>query len=140
MKHWQPILVALALVGACLALWDAVRDGREAEVLLVQANVETVRSTVLGVEDSLGTPPRRCGSEAAARRAVESEDEAVRLSIGACAQQTLGRDQPDGPIWMEVAPGAVDFTVHGLARSGDEVVHLVASRAAAAQRVDSSAR
>lgn len=133
MKRWQPILVGLALCGAVLAFWDAVRDNQDAEVELVRANVDTVRQTVLAVESSLGTPPRRCGSEATAQAAVASDDEAVRLSIGACAQQTIGRDQAGGPIWMEVEPGAVDFTVHGLARGSDGVVSIRATRAAAAQ-------
>ncbi|MCP4808206.1 MAG: hypothetical protein GY884_22910 [Proteobacteria bacterium] len=133
MKRWQPIVVGLALFGAVLAFVDAVRDSRDAEVGLVVANVDTVRSTVLAVEDMLGTPPRRCGSQDTALTAVASEDEAVRISIGACAQQTTGREEGPGPIWMEVAPGGVDFTVHGLARSTDGVVHIRASRLQAAE-------
>jgi len=124
----QVALVAFALLGAGVAFWDAWRDSKELEKEAVLANVDSLRQNVLALEKTVGKVPTACGTRELAEEAVASEDIEVRMSLGHCGGY-LGREIEPGPIWMEVAPGGIDFTAHGLANGPEGIVEVTATRA-----------
>ncbi|HJN76839.1 MAG TPA: hypothetical protein QGF58_23120 [Myxococcota bacterium] len=130
-RKLQIALVVFALCGAVFAFWDAWRDSRALEQELVLANVDSLRNTVLALEQTVGRVPTECGSREIAESAVASDDIEVRSSLGACGHY-LGRELEPGPIWMEAAPGGVDFSVHGLANGPEGNVEIIATRAESA--------
>ncbi len=124
--HWriQLVIVCLLLTASLAALWTAVKRNRLAEVQVVLTNVESLRSVMLGREKTLGDLPRSCGTREMAEMAL---DEGKR-DFGACGVVYYGRVDDRGPYWVEVAPGATDFTVHGLAMTEDGVREVTATR------------
>lgn len=124
----QAGLVVFALSGATLAFWDAWNDSKDLEEQAVLANVDSLRTNVLALEETVGRVPTSCGNRAAAEEAVASAEVQTRMSLGLCGLY-VGRELEPGPIWMEVAPGGIDFSVHGLANGPDGVVEIVATRA-----------
>jgi len=120
----QLCIACLLLTASLAALWTAVKRNRLAEVQIVLTNVDSLRSVMLSREKTLGDVPRSCGTRDMAEKAL---DEGKR-DFGACGVVYFGRIDDQGPYWVEVAPGATDFTVHGLAMTEDGVREVTASR------------
>lgn len=120
------LLVVLAALAAALA----ARDYRGLDLREVQANVDSLRATVLSLEQTRGQAPLPCGQEPWAWEALG----AASTDLGDCGRTYMGRTTPGrGRYWIAVAPGGVDFEVNGLARQGRAVLRVTATRQSPAQ-------
>lgn len=123
-KPLQVVLAMAMLLVSIAALASAVHRNRLADVERVKINVDSLRTVLLARESSMGDRPRSCGTRALA----ETSFDAGKRDFGACGVVYFGRTDDQGPYWVEVAPGAVDFTVHGLAETDHGVVEVTATR------------
>lgn len=130
------VLVVLALLAvlAGVALYDASRSGAEVELAVVQLEVNAIRQAMLSQEKALHELPKPCGSEAQARGAVGPN---TGENLGDCGLALFGREPTvNGPYYVTVAPGAVDFTVVGFGLQDGQVVEFRANRSLRAARVE----
>ena len=130
------VLIALALLAvlAGIALYDASRSGAEVELAVVQLEVDAIRKAMLSQEQALHALPQACGSEAKARASVGPN---TAENLGECGLALFGREpKVDGPYYVTVAPGAVDFTVVGFGMQDGQVVEFRANRSLRAAKVE----
>ena len=123
-------LVAVLLVITTGLFAGAVVQRREADRRLVQSEVNFLRELILTLESRNGRAPEDCGKESFAWEALISST----AGLGECGAIYMGREAgTKGRYWVRALPGGVDFVVTGLARRGDEVLVVTASRAAKAE-------
>ena len=123
-------LVAVLLVITIGLFAGAVVQRREADLRLVKSEVNFLRELILTLESRNGRAPEDCGREPAAWEALITSTP----GLGECGAIYMGREGgTKGRYWVRALPGGVDFVVTGLARRGDEVLVVTASRAAKAE-------
>lgn len=123
-------LVAVLLVVAIGLFAGAVLQRREADLKLVKSEVNFLRELILTLESRNGRAPADCGQEQFAWEALI----ASTPGLGDCGAIYMGREGgTKGRYWVRALPGGVDFVVTGLARRGDEVLVVTASRATKAE-------
>lgn len=122
-------LVAVLLVITVGLFAGAIVQRREADLRLVQSEVNFLRELILTLESRNGRAPEDCGDEKFAWEALITSTS----GLGECGAIYMGREAgTKGRYWVRALPGGVDFVVTGLARKGDEVFVVTASRASKA--------
>ncbi|MCK6520128.1 hypothetical protein L6R49_01695 [Myxococcota bacterium] len=126
----QNTLIAALLVVAVGLFAGAVVKRREADLRLVKAEVNFLRELILTLEARNGRAPADCGQEQFAWEALIANTP----GLGDCGAIYMGREGgTKGRYWVRAKAGGVDFVVTGLARRGDEVLVVTASRGAKAE-------
>jgi hypothetical protein len=121
----QHTLIAALLVISIGLFIGAVVQRREADLRLVTADVNFLRELILTLEARNGRAPEDCGQEPFAWEALITNTP----GLGECGSIYMGREAgTKGRYWVRAKPGGVDFVVSGLARRGDEVLVVTASR------------
>lgn len=119
------LALGVLLVLAIAAVGSALASRREADLREVRTNVDSLRATILALEESRGQAPMPCGVESWAWEALVAD----LRELGDCGRTYMGRESTTrGRYWVEVAPGGVDFAVQGLARRGRLVLRVQATR------------